>query len=586
MLDSNIFFLFYPTFTTLSTFKDTRQMEEFLITKQSVSFLNKYNIHNEEVTTEINKALKRDYLDFNKNKSNYKIIDFNHLPCQLEIFTLFGNQYFIESYLNKQNEVRVHIFNYKYQKQWLKYLNQIRGNYKFRYTNEIIEKLTQNAESHNIKNIQKLSEIINDLFLKCFEFHSYECFEDGHFTALNILLESCEIYFWQQKNQKEFIEIKNKLFSHLQELFLKIEAYDFLHLKSFIQKSLSEIILSSTKSGFQWGLSPYKKDILNLGNKIEEVFQDKKIKLKWKLKPKNQIDEQLNVTENQFNEKNDDKTSISREEIERLKNENQFVNYNFLGGTNDFHQVKTNNKLVKIYTLELAQILCAENLNVEIISKGKKREKIVITNMGYFKSYETGYNEGQKYFDKTYTKNNIEDIRIKYNKDWRFAKNSYPLTFSQKRAKQYGYASGIISKIEDLQNEYPALLQDFFKASNYDGIPKSKETIQSNGIPNKKLKIKQIALIHVYNGKSITRENSNQVIQKYGHNSGESLFQKFTFYSSTTNRKGKPNPYTLKKLKNKIELLESVLSFIQKDKQQRALDEISILKNILELDFQ
>jgi len=88
--------------------------------------------------------------------------------------------------------------------------------------------------------------------------------------------------------------------------------------------------------------------------------------------------------------------------------------------------------------------------------------------------------------------------------------------------------------------------------------------------------IKQIALIHVYSGEQITRKNCDNIIKKYGHNSGESLFQKFTFFSSGANRKGRPTPCTPKKLQNKIELLESVLKHVPTDKQHRINDEVSI----------
>jgi len=98
--------------------------------------------------------------------------------------------------------------------------------------------------------------------------------------------------------------------------------------------------------------------------------------------------------------------------------------------------------------------------------------------------------------------------------------------------------------------------------------------------------IKQIALIHVYSGEQITRKNCDHIIKKYGHNSGESLFQKFTFFTSGANRKGRPTPCTPKKLQNKIELLESVLKHVPTEKQHRINDEVSILKNIYEAEFQ
>lgn len=63
------------------------------------------------------------------------------------------------------------------------------------------------------------------------------------------------------------------------------------------------------------------------------------------------------------------------------------------------------------------------------------------------------------------------------------------------------------------------------------------------------LTIRQIALKYVYSEIQITRENGNKIAKEYGHNSGEKLFQHYSFYLSAANRKGKPQPCTPKRLK-------------------------------------
>jgi len=100
------------------------------------------------------------------------------------------------------------------------------------------------------------------------------------------------------------------------------------------------------------------------------------------------------------------------------------------------------------------------------------------------------------------------------------------------------------------------------------------------------LTINQIALKYVYEGLQITRENSKKIAKQYGHNSGEKLFQRFTYYTSSANRKGKPTPCTPKKLDNKIKLIERVIEILPIDKQERAKDEVSILKKIYEAEYQ
>ena len=100
------------------------------------------------------------------------------------------------------------------------------------------------------------------------------------------------------------------------------------------------------------------------------------------------------------------------------------------------------------------------------------------------------------------------------------------------------------------------------------------------------LKIDQIALKYAYEGLQITRGNGNEIAKEYGHNSGEKLFQRFTYFSSSANGKGRPNLCTPKKLDNKIKLIESIIELLPTDKQERARDEVSILKKIYEAEYQ
>lgn len=100
------------------------------------------------------------------------------------------------------------------------------------------------------------------------------------------------------------------------------------------------------------------------------------------------------------------------------------------------------------------------------------------------------------------------------------------------------------------------------------------------------LTITQIALKYAYEELLITRVNGNEIARQYGYNSGEKLFQKFIHFSSVANRKGKPFPCTPKKLTNKIKLIESIIESLPTDKQERAKDEVSILKKIYEAEYE
>ena len=96
---------------------------------------------------------------------------------------------------------------------------------------------------------------------------------------------------------------------------------------------------------------------------------------------------------------------------------------------------------------------------------------------------------------------------------------------------------------------------------------------------NKKLNtltLGQVALIRFYNNEPVTRQNHNAIARQYGHNSGEKLFQKYTYYSSSSNRKGAEDSLT--KLKNKVELFESVLDYIAAPHLPKIQEEIIALK--------
>jgi len=116
------------------------------------------------------------------------------------------------------------------------------------------------------------------------------------------------------------------------------------------------------------------------------------------------------------------------------------------------------------------------------------------------------------------------------------------------------------------------------------------DKIINNNIGGNKLEytVKQIALIHAYNGIQLTRDNSKEIAARYGftsNNSGEGLFQDFTYFSSAANRKGKPINCTAKKLENKIKQFESVFEHLTEPNKKRAEDEINILKSILKSEY-
>lgn len=127
--------------------------------------------------------------------------------------------------------------------------------------------------------------------------------------------------------------------------------------------------------------------------------------------------------------------------------------------------------------------------------------------------------------------------------------------------------------IVEVVKELKAFLNDFH-------INGKSNTNLANNENSLKLSLRQIALVHAYNNKQITRTNGNKIAESHGFKSGEKLFQHYTFYSSPVNRKA--NESSITKLKNKITLFESVLSYLKPKRKTLAEEEISKLYGYIE----
>ena len=107
---------------------------------------------------------------------------------------------------------------------------------------------------------------------------------------------------------------------------------------------------------------------------------------------------------------------------------------------------------------------------------------------------------------------------------------------------------------------------DFVENNSRDEINKAKG-----------LTIDQIALNLYYEGETVTIENADEIIKKYGLTSGKKLYQQASFYSKRANRLAIRE--TKKKQENKIRLFEFVIDLLPPDKKQQAKDELKILEN-------
>lgn len=99
------------------------------------------------------------------------------------------------------------------------------------------------------------------------------------------------------------------------------------------------------------------------------------------------------------------------------------------------------------------------------------------------------------------------------------------------------------------------------------------------------LSLPQIALIHIYKGEQITRENGGVIAKKAGFNSktsGEKLCRYYDKYYKPMDRIG--DAESKRKNSYKVSLIESIIHQLPPNKQQLAKDEVEALKNIIEAE--
>lgn len=265
---------------------------------------------------------------------------------------------------------------------------------------------------------------------------------------------------------------------------------------------------------------------------------------------------------------------------------------------NGCFKVKTETDTVKIYTPELAVILTSKELPTINIDTQTETN---INGWEYLETYIEAYKEGEQYFETefkvspntlygAYAEQYVRDIHLNFfhvqhngvDEGWGYVKKRYPTILTHKAVKEYGYYSGIVNKVEEQVKKYPLQFATFDKCEN--NLPPQQTETKTD-----KLKVPQIALIHVYENILITRENAVEIAAKHGYTaklSGEGLYQDYLKYVNVNDRKAKPTAETKKTLKNKIELFESVVNHLSDNSKKRAIDEINILKTIFENEYQ
>jgi hypothetical protein len=143
--------------------------------------------------------------------------------------------------------------------------------------------------------------------------------------------------------------------------------------------------------------------------------------------------------------------------------------------------VKTDTDTVKIYTPELAYIFATKELPALNMDT---QEETTINGLEYLKTYIEGYKKGEQYFETEFkvspntlyganAEQYVKDIHLNYfhvkhnnHEGWSFVKKQYPIILTHKAAKEFGYYSGIVNKVEEQVKKYPKLFATFDKCEH------------------------------------------------------------------------------------------------------------------------
>ena len=318
----------------------------------------------------------------------------------------------------------------------------------------------------------------------------------------------------------------------------------FLSLSFFINE-LDEI----TKSLFDYFKDTEQNEF--------EAFEKKTIEV-------NSIEEAIQIFTNK--EHKDERFWLNSFFDEQEQTNPNYKSYKYQIDNNGCFIVNVDKDKVKIYTPELAVIFTSNKLSARNM---ETQTETTVKGRNYLNTYIEAYKEGELYFEKEFkvsantlygenAEQYVKDIHLNYFhinhlgtiEGWGYVKKNYPIILTHKAVKEFGFYSGIVNKVEEQVKKYPKLFATFDKCEHTKTENDNKQLL---------LSINQIALKYAYEGLQITRENGNKIAKDYGYNSGEKLFQRFTYFSSSANRKGKPKLCTPKTLDNKIKLIESII---------------------------
>lgn len=231
----------------------------------------------------------------------------------------------------------------------------------------------------------------------------------------------------------------------------------------------------------------------------------------------------------------------------------------------------------------------------ETLEKFKPYENLIITKgltvptntylLDYLNSFQTTIDEIVKDFndDAIIDLQDLEDEIKAKRKEIRAGKDFFTESFI---INGINHDAGSGSTIK-MYKDYSALCLFFHFNSEYlislrkqdptEEKPITPEIVKSNGT---KFSLKEIAYLHFYNGEQITKENNNEVAKKYGWGSGHKLIQHYS--DAIKIKRLDTNDLSYQQLKNKIDLIKSIIDYVKPEKQKMINDELRKLETDLE----
>jgi hypothetical protein len=184
-------------------------------------------------------------------------------------------------------------------------------------------------------------------------------------------------------------------------------------------------------------------------------------------------------------------------------------------------------------------------------------------------SYCNGYRDGQSWIKEMFPNpsSNVVDINT-IRKQLHKAIATLPGIGSMKLIYDCGFHAGQLQTILDWQRVYKALAEVAEMAETPEGLT-----------------VNEFALKLVYEGRQVTRQNADVIIQEIGLTKPGSLFQDFTYWQSHANRTGIPNPSTYKKFQNKILMFQKVADLLSGKAKEHAQRDIITLQTLFDNEF-